>query len=246
MLSILQEKPQYLLDTAVIMANLNTQRQSDYLLITNTIDNFLTWGFPSLCEPEGLLQFGVKKLTTIDFDQFLIAIDKSLSYFKIKYDLNAIKAVVLFTGIKYLIQLTEMMIVRTYEDNLLNRINSDYDAFGQEYFLAYKYKLFESNINRRFDNICNERENYSNYNFFRYKEKAIMCLKNILNDGFNMNSLFMNSLTFIHFNEFLILLDKNCEPDSKNYELSYLQLNCLISYYLWKSKIEVRRKFLFL
>jgi hypothetical protein len=241
MLSILQEKPQYLLDTEVIMANINIQRQSDYQLITSTINNFLAWGFPTLSDPENLLQFGVKKLTTIDFNQFLIAIDKSLAYLKLKYDLNAIKAVLFFTGIKYLVQLTEMMIVRTYEDDLLNRLNTDYDSFSQDYFLAYKYKLFEININRKFDNIINERENYVNYNLFRYKEKAIQCLKNILNDGFNMKSLFLNSLTLIHFNEFLIMIDKNCEPDSKNFELSYLQLNCMIAYYLWRVRIEVSR-----
>lgn len=240
MLTNTVEKAQYLLDSEVIMANINSQRQSDYLLITNTIYNYLNWGFMSLSEPEKHLQFGVKRLQTIDFDQFLLAVDNTLAYFKTKYDLNAIKAVIFFTGLKYLTQLSEMMIVKTYEENLFSRLNSDYDSYSQEYFLAYKYKLFELNVNRKFDNIFNEKENYANYNLFRYKEKAVICLRNILNDGFNMKSLFLNSLTFIHFNEFVFLLEKNCEPDSKNFDLSYLQFNCLISYYLWKNKIEVR------
>jgi len=230
----------FLINTEIIMANLATQRQSDFLLINNTISNFLVWGFLPASDPENLLQFGVKKLQMIDFDQFLIAIDKSLSYFKIKNEINAIKAVLFFTGIKYLTQLTEMMIVKTYEESLLARLNMDYDSFSQEFFLAYKLKLFEMNLSRRFDNILNEKENYSNYNLNRYKEKAIMCLKNILSDGFNMKSLFLNSVTFIHFNEFLIFLEKNSEPDSKNFELSYMQLNCLLAYYVWRNLMEVR------
>lgn len=239
LLNALNHKPQFLLNSEVIKSYFESQRHTDYVLINSTIYDFLSWGFLPKSDPDNLLQFGIKKLQTIDFDKFFVAIDKSVGLFKIHYEINAVKAVMLFTGVKYITQLTEMMVIKTFEEKFLNKLNDDYDAFNQEYFLTYKFKLFECSLNRKYDNILNEKENYANFNLYKYKEKVMECLKNILNDAFNMKSLFLNSLTFIHFNEFLIYIEKNSEADSKNFELSYMQLDFLLAYYISKNLIEV-------
>lgn len=214
------------------------------------------------------LQFDLQPLIHLNISDFLTTFTKNTSS---PTSSTSTKGLFFFVIVKYLTQLSDVLngavqinfsinnqSLNMNEETLMKKLNEMYLSFTEsEVLWSYRHKLLNSNLNLRFENIIKDKEMFMK--IFTYertiemiKQKLIKVLcpikeynstnTHLLELGNFFEAYFINSLSFIHFNEYLVLLEKGCVDYKQRIEISLLQLILLSSYFIWRNSIKNKIK----
>jgi hypothetical protein len=186
-------------------------------------------------------QQNLKNLHKFDILEFLNNIEKDQSSFN-RYNEVTFYCTMFFISTKYISQIMDMNISlnKEHEERLIRNITKFYPNFNHYIYLPYKHKLFQQTVQiSKNEFLVKEASAYTDINSL-YNDMFPKIFE-IFEDPFKMCSFFQNVISFIHFQEFLILIQKSEWFDEK-LQLSYFQLNMLVIYYLWKSILKTKHQ----
>jgi hypothetical protein len=232
------------------------------------IENF-NKSCPGGLEVSSPLQFDLQPLINLNISDFISLYAKNTT--GSTNSSSSTKGLFFFVIVKYLTQLSDLVNgtgpinlsinnqgLNMNEETLMKKLNEMYLSLTEsEVFWSYRHKLLNSNLNLRFENIIKDKEMFiKNFTYERtiemIKQKLIKVLcpskennstnSHLLELGIFFESYFINSLSFIHFNEYMVLLEKGCVDYKQRLEISLLQLILLSSYYIWRNSIKTKVK----
>lgn len=200
---------------------------------------------------EVVLQINPKSLHSINMKNLFSELDKSMTKNLGSAYESALKSILFFISIKHLHLFSQLNAISNNsstnnEEIILCRLNAEFsklldmrDVYIHILLSPYKHKLFQLNISHSYDLISKEKEIYGNGKDISNSTNEccsdmIHKLCQLYSDS-NISKLFYNEISFIHLNEFLIILTKTCNSLNNKFSLSAVQLNLLTAYFTWRN-----------
>jgi hypothetical protein len=224
--------------------------------------SFLKFSPLDLNSGNSVLHFDLQPLHQLNIVKILNSFSKDSSSSSPSSTIN--KGLILFVMAKYLTQLSDVISMningnQNSDDASIKKLNEHYSGFinESEVFSSYRHKILNSNLSLRFENILKDKEEYrNNFTFEKaieeVKKKLVRVLSpskelqstnsHLLELGSFLENYFINPITFIHYNEYLVVLEKGCIDYKQRLEISMLQVMLLSAYYIWRNSLQEKLK----
>lgn len=200
-----------------------------------TIDKIITSYFSSTInntENEQLTTY-LKILNTLSISNIISGLEQNKINFN-KNNEDVINTILLFISVKFLTMSNDAGSRSTNEEIIMNKINDQFFNFSHPIYWCYKNKILGMTIIPKYSNLFQFKEKYSN--LFLVGDLLDSVFSSIT-DSLNLIIYFLNQISFIHLNEFLVFSIKNEANDKSS--IALLQMNLLIYYFTWRNLLKV-------
>jgi hypothetical protein len=206
------------------------ERTLNLININKIIDSYYA-AFTSKSDKENLL-FNLEGLNSINTTEIKAKLEQEK--FNFSNDMFILYSIKLFFYSKYISQ--TIQIDRTKELEIINDIETEISNYDHLVLWAYLYKLSDSS-----SNIGHEYKLHKFKKDMTYEGPTMLQRKfsSIIEDEKYLINFFLNQLSFIHFNEFLVMIIKNPIYRYDVKMISTLHINLLIVFFVWKRAYEV-------